>query len=303
MEHLALGWVLLLSTLASALATSSKRDLGPVKEVAMDMANNTFDDQYQGCSRMMEDELEELNRTEFTNNIYAEGWRNAAMEWRNRWGRADRPPALRRDQATAMLAYTMEGKLYHRFNNATREDGISRQHYLRSFPFKTLHFLLSRALCQLGPAYNNPPHFFGSSQNQFASVALPCPFPHRPHLCPVPSTGMVQLLCSNTYKSVYNGTSDQSLLEQSQVLIPTFDYFEVTNFAYVKIRTLIHLRSQVKSSTYNCELLKGKGCWWGGGEQGAEAQPWAALRSLHSSSHGWRGSGDRFPSSSLSQGH
>ncbi|XP_031467841.1 erythroblast NAD(P)(+)--arginine ADP-ribosyltransferase-like, partial [Phasianus colchicus] len=95
---------------------------------------------------MMEDELEELNCTEFTNEVYAEGWRNAAMEWQNRWGHGKRPPALRRDQATAMLAYTMEGKLYRVFNNATLTAGRSRQHYLSSYHYKTLHFLLSRAL-------------------------------------------------------------------------------------------------------------------------------------------------------------
>ena len=266
MGHLAPGWVLLVSTLASVLATSSKRDLGPVKEVAMDMANNTFDDQYQGCSRMMEDELEELNRTEFANEVYAEGWRNAAMEWRNRWGRADRPPALRRDQATAMLAYTMEGKLYHRFNNATRGDGISRQHYLRSFPFKTLHFLLSRALHTLWESQPQRCHNvyrgvkgtrFTAQQGtmvrfgQFTSSSL--------------RKKVAESFGQDTFFSVETcyGVPIKEFSTfpgEDEVLIPPFEQFRVTNSTYTEGRSFIQLRSQGKSSTYNCEFVKGKGC-------------------------------------------
>ncbi|POI19617.1 hypothetical protein CIB84_016638, partial [Bambusicola thoracicus] len=250
MGQLVPGWVLLVSTLASVLATSSKRDLGPVKELAMDMANNTFDDQYQGCSHMMEEELEELNRTEFANEVYAEGWRNAAMEWRNRWGRADRPPALRRDQATAMLAYTMEGKLYHRFNNATRRDGISREHYLRYFPFKTLHFLLSRALQNLRESQPQRCHNvyrgvkgtrFTAQQGtmvrfgQFTSSSL------RKKVAE--SFGQdtffsVETCCGVPIKefSTFPG--------EDEVLIPPFEQFRVTNSTYTEGRTFIQLRSQ-----------------------------------------------------------
>uniref|UniRef100_A0A8V0XF62 NAD(P)(+)--arginine ADP-ribosyltransferase n=1 Tax=Gallus gallus TaxID=9031 RepID=A0A8V0XF62_CHICK len=266
MGHLAPGWVLLVSTLASVLATSSKRDLGPVKEVAMDMANNTFDDQYQGCSRVMEDELEELNRTEFANEVYAEGWRNAAMEWRNRWGRADRPPALRRDQATAMLAYTMEGKLYHRFNNATRGDGISRQHYLRSFPFKTLHFLLSRALHTLWESQPQQCHNvyrgvkgtrFTAQQGtmvrfgQFTSSSL--------------RKKVAESFGQDTFFSVETcyGVPIKEFSTfpgEDEVLIPPFEQFRVTNSTYTEGRSFIQLRSQGKSSTYNCEFVKEKRC-------------------------------------------
>ncbi|XP_052527337.1 erythroblast NAD(P)(+)--arginine ADP-ribosyltransferase-like isoform X1 [Tympanuchus pallidicinctus] len=266
MEHVLLGWVLLLGALASVLATSSKRDLGPVKEVAMNMANTTFDDQYQGCRRMMEDELEELNRTEFTNEVYAEGWRNAAMEWRNRWGRADRPPALRRDQATAMLAYTMEGKLYHQFNTATREDGISRQHYLRSFPFKTLHFLLSRALQTLRESQPQRCHHvyrgvrgtrFTAQQGrvvrfgQFTSSSL--------------RKKVAESFGQDTFFSVETcyGVPIKEFSTfpgEDEVLIPPFEQFRVTNITYNEGRTSIQLRSQGMNSTYNCEFVKEKRC-------------------------------------------
>ncbi|PKK17720.1 erythroblast NAD(P)(+)--arginine ADP-ribosyltransferase [Columba livia] len=87
MEYLVLGLALLAGTLTAG-SPLHRRDLSPIKEVALDMAPNSFDDQYRGCGRMMEEELQELNRTEFTNNsIYANAWTIAAAEWRNRRGR------------------------------------------------------------------------------------------------------------------------------------------------------------------------------------------------------------------------
>ncbi|XP_032298179.1 erythroblast NAD(P)(+)--arginine ADP-ribosyltransferase-like [Coturnix japonica] len=266
MGHQHVGWVLLLSTLVSALANNSKRDLGPVKVVAMDMANSTFDDQYRGCSRMMEDVLEELNRTEFTNQVYAEGWRTAAMEWRNRWGRANRPPALRRDQATAMMAYTMEGKLYHQFNAATRRDGTSRQHYLRSFPFKTLHFLLTRALQTLRESQPQRCHhvYRGVSDTRFTAQ-------------PGTVVRFGQFTSTSFLKNISESFGQDTFFSlvtchgvpikefsnfpsEDEVLIPPFEQFMVTNFTSTKVGTFIELRSQGMNSTYNCEFVKDKWC-------------------------------------------
>ncbi|XP_064306931.1 GPI-linked NAD(P)(+)--arginine ADP-ribosyltransferase 1-like [Phalacrocorax carbo] len=61
-----------------------RQDLDPVKELALDMAPTSFDDQYRGCSHMMEEELEEINCTNFANNsVYAEAWTQAATEQRS----------------------------------------------------------------------------------------------------------------------------------------------------------------------------------------------------------------------------
>ncbi|XP_065586392.1 erythroblast NAD(P)(+)--arginine ADP-ribosyltransferase-like [Cyrtonyx montezumae] len=266
MGHVALGWVLLLSTLTGVSAASSKRDLGPVKELAMDMAYNTFDDQYRGCSRMMEAELEELNRTEFANAVYADGWRNAAMEWRNRWGRAARPPALGRDQATAMLAYTTEGNLYHEFNAATRGDGVSRQHYLRSFPFKTLHFLLSRALLTLRES--QPQRCFhvyrGVKGTRFtAQRGSTVRFGH------FTSSSLRKKVAESFGQDTFFSVETcygvpikefSTFPGEDEVLIPPFEHFKVTNVTYDEGRSFIQLRSQGNNSTYNCEFVKEKRC-------------------------------------------
>ena len=264
MEHIVLGWVLLLGTWTGAWAGGRK--LSAMKEVAMDMAPSSFDDQYQGCIDLMEAELEELNRTEFTNDIYAEGWRRAAAEWQSRWGRAARPPALRRDQATAMMAYMLEGNLYHQFNNATLTAGRSRQHYLRSYPFKALHFLLSRALHTLWESQPQRCHdvYRGVKGTRFTA-----------------QQGMMvrfgQFTSSSLRKKVAESFGQDTFFSvetcygvpikefstfpgEDEVLIPPFEQFRVTNSTYTEGRSFIQLRSQGKSSTYNCEFVKGKGC-------------------------------------------
>ena len=188
------------------------------------------------------------------------------MEWRNRWGRADRPPALRRDQATAMLAYTMEGKLYHQFNNATRGDGISRQHYLRSFPFKTLHFLLSRALHTLRESQPQQCYNvyrgvkgtrFTAQQGQvvrfgqFTSTSLKEKVAE--------GFGIDTFFFVNTcYGVPIMEFSDYP--DENEVLIPPCEQFEVTTVTYKNGRSEIHLHSRGMYSTYNCEFVKGKGC-------------------------------------------
>uniref|UniRef100_A0A803XVS0 NAD(P)(+)--arginine ADP-ribosyltransferase n=1 Tax=Meleagris gallopavo TaxID=9103 RepID=A0A803XVS0_MELGA len=50
------------------------------------------------------------------------------------------------EQAIAVLAYSAAGGMCEKFNAATRQGGLSHQHYLQSYRFKTLHFLLTQAL-------------------------------------------------------------------------------------------------------------------------------------------------------------
>ncbi|XP_048807693.1 erythroblast NAD(P)(+)--arginine ADP-ribosyltransferase-like [Lagopus muta] len=262
MEHVLLGWVLLLGTWTAASAASIKNS--QIKEVAMDTAPNSFDDQYQGCIDLMEAELPELNRTEF--NIYAHDWRRAAAEWQSRWGRAARPPALRRDQATAMLAYMVQGNLYHQFNNATLTAGSSRQHYLSSYPFKMLHFLLSRALqtlrgsqpqrcfqvyrgvrgirytAQQGQVVRFGQFTFSSLQKNLPSAYGPDTF------FSVETCYGVPLQNFTTFPA------------EGKVLIPPSERFRVTSITHNKGLTSIQLRSQGNNSTYNCELVKEKRC-------------------------------------------
>ncbi|XP_048807740.1 erythroblast NAD(P)(+)--arginine ADP-ribosyltransferase-like isoform X1 [Lagopus muta] len=264
MEHVLLGWVLLLGTWTAASAASIKNS--QIKEVAMDMAPNSFDDQYQGCIDLMEAELPELNRTEFNNRTYAEGWRSATKLWQSRSSKATSPVVLGRDQAIAVLAYTMEGNLYRVFNNATLTAGSSRQHYLSSYPFKTLHFLLSRALQTLRESQTQQCHHvfrgvngtrFTAQQGQvvrfgkFTSTSF--------------SPGVAEGFGRHTFFLVQTCygvpiKNFSAFSDEDEVLIPPAEQFEVTCITYMKEGNFIQLESRGMKSKYNCEFVKEKRC-------------------------------------------
>uniref|UniRef100_A0A669PZ06 NAD(P)(+)--arginine ADP-ribosyltransferase n=1 Tax=Phasianus colchicus TaxID=9054 RepID=A0A669PZ06_PHACC len=244
MEHTVLGWVLLLGTWTGASTASSKN--GPLDEVEMDMAPNSCDDQYQGCVNLMEAELPELNRTEFNNEDFAEGWRFAIKEWQKRWGRTARQPPLCCDQGLALMAYTTQMDLYEVFNRATREGGRSQQHYLSSYPFKTLHFLLIRAL-----------HTLRRSQPQRCFQVV--------HFGQFSSSSFNQVVAKSFGQDTFFSVETcygvpikefSTFPTEDEVLIPPFEQFEVTNITYDGDRRVIQLRSQGMHSTYNCEFVK-----------------------------------------------
>ncbi|NXL54148.1 NARE ribosyltransferase, partial [Podilymbus podiceps] len=266
MEYLALGLALLARTLAAG-SPPHQQDLNPVQEVVLDMSPTSFDDQYQGCSRMMEEELQELNRTEFAHNSnYAKAWTLAAAEWRNRRGRVPQPWVLRPEQAVALLAYTLEGPLYEAFNAAVREAGRSREKYLGDFHFKVLHFLLTEALRALRDAQPRRCYhvYRGVRGIRFtAQHRQSIRFSHFTSTSTQKES--TQRFGHDTVFSVQTcyGVPIRNFSffpEEEEVLIPPFESFEVTNVTRVGDRALIQLRSQAARSTYNCELVKERRC-------------------------------------------
>ncbi|NXF55863.1 NARE ribosyltransferase, partial [Oceanites oceanicus] len=265
MEHLALGLVLLAGTLAAG-SPLCRQDLYSIKEVALDMAPTSFDDQYQGCSRMMEEELGELNRTEFANNIvYAKAWTQAAAAWRSQQGRIPSPRALRPEQAVAIRAYTLKSPLYQEFNVAVRERGRSLREYLDAFHFKTLHFLLSEALRALRDAQPHHCHrVYRGVRDRFTAQ-----LGQRIRFGRFTSTSFrkksAECFGRETVFSVETcyGVPIRDFSEfpgEEEVLIPPFEIFEVTKVTREKGKPFIELRSQGARSTYNCEFVKEKRC-------------------------------------------
>uniref|UniRef100_A0A8B9TIY3 NAD(P)(+)--arginine ADP-ribosyltransferase n=1 Tax=Anas platyrhynchos TaxID=8839 RepID=A0A8B9TIY3_ANAPL len=270
MEHLGLGWVLLASTLFGTAATGSRRDVRAITEKVMDMARDSFDDQYQDCSRMMEEKLKMVNRTEFQNKVYADTWREAAEYWQNQWGNSNRPQVLSQEQAVAVLAYTDGGHLYKQFNTLVREGGRSREHYLQHFPFKTLHFLLTEAVHTLQKTKSHKCNSvyrgikgirFTAQLNQtvrfgqFASASFNKNIAQE--------FGQDTLFLVNTCYGVSIRSFSFSP-DQEEVLIPPYEVFKVTKVIHYTDTTHIHLQSQSMYSKYNCALLKGKGRQQGG---------------------------------------
>ncbi|NXP00542.1 NARE ribosyltransferase, partial [Certhia brachydactyla] len=257
---------LVLVLLTGSLATSTHRRWwergAAIKEIAMDMAPNSFDDRYLRCHFKMERALPALNRTEFVPySDFTEAWNKAAAEWgrRARWG-----SLLPLQQAIALLAYTMEDGLYREFNKAVRRAGRSRQEYLDAFPFKVLHFLLTEALSDLRSAHSHPRclHVYrGVDGIRFTS-----------RLGQLVRFGQFASTSLLRNVSEYYGTSttfevdtchgadirDFSYYpEEEEVLIPPFETFKVTDITHQGDDIYIHLRSYGVHSKYNCAWFQG----------------------------------------------
>uniref|UniRef100_A0A8C3PQJ1 NAD(P)(+)--arginine ADP-ribosyltransferase n=1 Tax=Calidris pygmaea TaxID=425635 RepID=A0A8C3PQJ1_9CHAR len=265
MEHLLLGLVLFAGTLA---AGNPLQDLGPIKEKVLDMALTSFDDQYQGCMCMMEEELGELNHTEFAKkSIYAKFWTLAAAEWRTKEDHVPKPPALRTEHAVALMAYSLEihennEQLYKEFDAAVREAGSSLREYLDNFQFKALHFLLTQAVKILHKprtcfnvfrgvggirfsAWHHDLVRFG----QFASSSLN-------------KKKAMDKFGNDTFffvKTCYGVPiwNFSFFPKEEEVLIPPYERFEVTGITQDGTSTHIHLQSKGILSIYNCEWVKG----------------------------------------------
>ncbi|NXY24594.1 NRT2 ribosyltransferase, partial [Atrichornis clamosus] len=230
--------------------------------IALDMAPNSFDDQYLRCHFKMVKALPALNRTEFVPySDYAEAWNKAAAKWSSR-----RFPGslLQLEQAIALLAYTMEEGLYLEFNKAVRMAGRSHQEYLDTFHFKVVHFLLTEALSDLRGAPTHPRclHVYrgidgirfttGPGQiirfGQFASTSL---------LKNVSESYGTRTTFEVDTCQGANIRYFSNYPEEEEVLIPPFETFEVTNVTRQGDDTYIHLRSHGVHSKYNCAWLRG----------------------------------------------
>ncbi|XP_030083867.2 NAD(P)(+)--arginine ADP-ribosyltransferase 2-like [Serinus canaria] len=252
MAILARTLALLAMTIATAIA---------IKVVPLDMARDSFDDQYQGCAPAMNAALPSLYGIEYQKNPnFARGWVKAQAEWRKRGSHVS--PLASPAQAVALMAYTMK-YLYKEFNAAVRAAGRSLQEYRNNFHFKMLHFLLTQALVTLRHVQNGQCHhvFRGVRDvhfktrrgqrvrfGQFTSTSL--------------SKEVAQKYGRDTIFDVHtcHGVDIQAFSydpSNREVLIPPFETFKVTKFIQNGKKTRISLRSTGTFSKYNCAWLWG----------------------------------------------
>ncbi|XP_032912495.1 erythroblast NAD(P)(+)--arginine ADP-ribosyltransferase-like [Catharus ustulatus] len=260
MALLALTLALLAMTVATQVIT-----------VPLDMALNSFDDQYQGCGPDMMAELPALNRSEFRKNpLFAQVWPKAVAEWRKKGSRID--PLSSPAQAIAIMAYTLDvsikgERLYEEFNKKVREAGRSSQEYRDNFHFKTLHFLLTDALATLWDAQGQKCRcvYRGVDKIKF-----------KANVGDIVRFGQFasSSLCKDVIKRFGNTTVFQVQTchgadihafskfnkKEKEVLIPPFEKFKVTyvnNVEDGKRKVEIHLDSIGTYSRYKCEWLRG----------------------------------------------
>ncbi|NXM88081.1 NRT2 ribosyltransferase, partial [Oenanthe oenanthe] len=233
-----------------------------IKEIPLDMAWESFDDQYQGCHLDMMEELPALNHSEFQkNHVFEQAWRNAAAMWKTR--RSPVSPLSSSDQAIAIMAFTMDG-LYKQFNYEVRVDGRSPKVYRNMFHFKTLHFLLTDALATLRAAQKEQEClcvYRGVKDKLFkAKVGDVVRFGQ------FASSSLCENISHNfgettvfTVRTCYGADIEKfsRFPTEKEVLIPPFEKFEVTKVIEENKKVQIHLNSIGTCSKYNCEWLKG----------------------------------------------
>ncbi|XP_076402776.1 ecto-ADP-ribosyltransferase 3 isoform X1 [Peromyscus maniculatus bairdii] len=134
------------------LAAVTLVDLFQVKAEVLDMAENSFDDEYQKCSNRMEGKyVPQLFREEKASSDLLETvWDNAEILWEARKAKISPPMNFKDPYGITLLAFVTEAReqtpFYHDFTRAVKMAGQSRKDYIYNFPFKAFHFYLVRAL-------------------------------------------------------------------------------------------------------------------------------------------------------------
>ncbi|XP_071989023.1 GPI-linked NAD(P)(+)--arginine ADP-ribosyltransferase 1 [Engystomops pustulosus] len=246
----------------------SKRDVFSAKESILDMAPSSFDDQYRGCSDVMEEEIPQLFQIEYsTNKEFADAWDTATFKWQQEKKRyVTLPKGFKDEYAIALFAYTINGPLHKVFNEAVREAGQSKQYYLRNFNFKVLHYYLTKALQILDEVDTPACHtvFRGIRGIKFKSESRK-PVRFGQFTSSSKNDQNALQFGEDTFFSIQtcygvNIKNFSFFPGEEEVLIPPFEKFKVTNFTRDRDRNVIALQSVEKSSVYNCELAKSKRC-------------------------------------------
>uniref|UniRef100_A0A8C3MBU6 NAD(P)(+)--arginine ADP-ribosyltransferase n=1 Tax=Geospiza parvula TaxID=87175 RepID=A0A8C3MBU6_GEOPR len=222
-----------------------------IEGVTLDMAQDSFDDQYQDCGPAMAEAL----------TLFAQAWTKAKAEWHKRGSPVS--PLASPAHAIALMAFTMDD-LYREFNAAVRTAGRSSQEYRDNFHFKTLHFLLTQALATLRVARGPQCHdmYWGVSRYQFK--AKPGDIVRFGQFMSVSKNETTDKIFGNgTVFQVHtcNGVGIQQFSkypDEKKVVISPFEIFEVIEvWQEAADRTRIQLLTNGTFSRYNCEWLHG----------------------------------------------
>ncbi|KAM4810780.1 ecto-ADP-ribosyltransferase 3 isoform X4 [Urocitellus parryii] len=134
------------------LAAMILMDIFQVKAEMLDMADNTFDDEYLKCIDRMEMKYvpQLLTEEKSTHQLLQTVWENAKAKWEAQKAQLFLPLNFKDNHGIALTAYVSEYQqqtpFYHLFNEAVKMTGKSRKAYIYDFQFKAFHFYLTRAL-------------------------------------------------------------------------------------------------------------------------------------------------------------
>ncbi|NP_001278283.1 ecto-ADP-ribosyltransferase 5 isoform a precursor [Mus musculus] len=270
---------MILEDLLMVLSCLSLHALWKVRAVPilpLSLVPDTFDDAYVGCSEEMEEKAGLLLKEEMARHaLLRESWEAAQEAWAHRRHKLTLPPGFKAQHGVAIMVYTNSSNtLYWELNQAVRTGGGSRELYMRHFPFKALHFYLTRALqllrgsggCSRGPgevvfrgvgSLHFEPKRLGDSVRlgQFTSSSV--------------DERVARRFGNATFFNLRTcfGAPIQALSvfpEEREVLIPPHEVFLVTGFSQDGAQSIVTLWSYDQTcSHFNCAYLGGekrRGC-------------------------------------------
>ena len=201
-----------------------------------------------------------------------ESWETAQKAWEQKRPGLILPPGFRNQHGIAIMVYTNSSNtLYRELNRAVRTGGGSWESYMSHFPFKALHFYLTRALQLLrgGGGCSREP-----GQAVFRGVGTI----HFEPKSVGDSIRLGQFTSSSLDETVARGFGNATFFslrtcfgapiqalsvfpKQHEVLIPPHEVFVVTGFSKDGNRSLVTLSSSDQMcSHFNCAYLGGEPC-------------------------------------------
>ncbi|XP_008495608.2 ecto-ADP-ribosyltransferase 4 [Calypte anna] len=260
--------VLLASLLLLLLMISFQRLA--VSHLMMDMALNSFDDQYLGCR---EEVMEELERGDYFQKEIA-----ANEDYLNLWQKAQEaflksPVGLLREMheshAIVLMAYTMNSSLHSQLNWATSRAGSSPEHYRHNFTFKYFHFYLTTAI-QIMKQWQSSKENIGKRKcyqvhRGVKDLYIKATVGSRVRFGRFTSTSRLrneaQKFGNETLFTVTTclGAAVQGFsyyTSEKEILIPPYEIFLVKSFFQTQHGNRLHLHSVGNYSKYHCQLVK-----------------------------------------------
>lgn len=229
------------------------------------MALSSFDDQYQGCSQQVMEDL--IQGDYFTKEIesrrnYHRVWQRAHLTWL-RQGKA-LPENMTVTHAVAILVYSSNDSVRSDFSRAMASAAGSPQQYKHSFHFKYLHYYLTTAIQLLRKEIvTRNDSLCYEVHHEVKGVYLEAPMGATIRFGQFLSTSFLreeaQKFGDQTLFTILTclGAPVQDFSLKKEVLVPPYELFEVVNTSYHPRGNWLQLQSAGTQSAYNCQLLKG----------------------------------------------
>ncbi|XP_074726996.1 ecto-ADP-ribosyltransferase 4 isoform X2 [Strix uralensis] len=241
-----------------------------VSHLMMDMALQSFDDQYLGCREKMMEELEQgdyFQKEIAANKDYLSLWKKAQETL------LKSPVGLLREMheshAIVLMAYTMNSSLHSQLNWATSTAGRSPEHYRHNFSFKYFHFYLTTAI-QIMKQRQSGKESVGKRKcyrvhRGVKDTYIEAMVGSRVRFGRFTSTSRLwkeaQKFGNETLFTVTTclGAAVQGFsyyTSEKEVLIPPYESFLVKSFFRTQQGNRLHLHSVGSYSKYHCELME-----------------------------------------------